>query len=367
MRVIFFGTYDERAHPRVRVLREGLTMRGCDVSVCNAPIAFDTAARVRLARQPWRAPAFGLRVLAAWLLLLWRSRAIRQPDVVVVGYLGSFDVHLARLRFPHAQVVLDQMVSLSETVRDRALDASGGLARALGRIDDAAARRADLVVLDTEEQAAALDPSHRAVVVPVGAARVWLDTTPVDDPAPDAAVRVVFFGLYTPLQGAPTIGQALALLPRGTDLTVTMIGTGQDRDATERAAASATVDITWSDWVDSEMLPDLVASHHVCLGIFGTNEKSARVVPNKVFQGAAAGAAIVTGDTSAQRRALDGAATFVPTGRPDLLAAALVDLAADRTTLAAARRRAREWAEVRVDPGHVVTPLLSELGSPASG
>ena len=46
-------------------------------------------------------------------------------------------------------------------------------------------------------------------------------------------------------------------------------------------------------------LPALVAGHDVCLGIFGTGDKALRVVPNKVFQGAAAGCAIVTSTRAA--------------------------------------------------------------------
>ena len=70
-------------------------------------------------------------------------------------------------------------------------------------------------------------------------------------------------------------------------------------------------------------LPALVAGHDVCLGIFGTGDKALRVVPNKVFQGAAAGCAIVTSDTAPQRRALGDAAVLVPPGDPEALAAAL--------------------------------------------
>ena len=82
-----------------------------------------------------------------------------------------------------------------------------------------------------------------------------------------------------------------------------MIGTGQDL-AQARSAAAANHAVSWRDWVPAAELPAIVAGHDVCLGIFGTGEKALRVVPNKVFQGAAAGCAIVTSDTAPQRRAL---------------------------------------------------------------
>jgi glycosyltransferase involved in cell wall biosynthesis len=106
----------------------------------------------------------------------------------------------------------------------------------------------------------------------------------------------------------------------------------------------------------------------VCLGIFGTTAKARNVVPTKVFQGAAAGCAIVTSDTAPQRGALADAAVYVPAGSADALAAALASLADDpdllhRLRSAAARRAASEFTAAGV-----VNPLrawLSDAAVPA--
>src|SRR5262249_38715726 len=132
-------------------------------------------------------------------------------------------------------------------------------------------------------------------------------------------------------------------------------------DAETRAAAAANQAVRWLDWVPSAELPALVAGHHVCLGIFGTGDKALRVVPNKVFQGAAAGCAIVTSDTPPQRRTLGDAAVLAPPGNPAALAAALLGLAGDRSELARMRRLARQLAGRRFTPGQVVVPLMERL------
>jgi len=45
----------------------------------------------------------------------------------------------------------------------------------------------------------------------------------------DGRISVVFFGLFTPLQGAPVIARALAECERrGVGLDVTLVGDGQD-------------------------------------------------------------------------------------------------------------------------------------------
>lgn len=102
---------------------------------------------------------------------------------------------------------------------------------------------------------------------------------------------------------------------------------------------------------------------HVCLGIFSTGPKALCVVPNKVFQGAAAGCAVVTADTPPQRRALGDSAVLVPPGDPELLAEALLRLASHPDELAELRGRARRLADARFAPGQVVTPLLRSLGA----
>jgi SAM-dependent methyltransferase/glycosyltransferase involved in cell wall biosynthesis len=366
MRVILFGTYDTAMHPRIATLGAGLRDSGIEVAECNAPLGLDTAGRVAMLAQPWRAPALLIRLARRWATLARSARGMPLPDAVLVGYLGHFDVHLARLLFRRVPIVLDHLVGASDTGRDRRLD--GGPRQALLRLIDAAAlRAADVVLVDTEEHRAALPGRHRrrAVVVPVGAPAAWFaagaaaagDGPSGMDPGP---LRVVFYGLYTPLQGAPVIGAALSLLA-GTPIEVTMIGNGQDA-AGARAAAAANSGVRWLDWVPAADLPALVASHHVCLGIFGTGGKARRVVPNKVFQGAAAGCAIVTSDTAPQRRTLGEAAVLVPPGDPGELAGALRQLAGDPATLGRLRGAARELAARRFAPAQVVAPLLRTLG-----
>src|ERR1700689_4876332 len=357
MRVLLFGTYDIRLHPRIKTIAEGLRDLGADVAECNAPLGLDPAPRVSLLSQPWRLPVLAARLGSQWAELALKSRRLPwRPDVVVVGYLGHFDVHLARLLFPRTTIVLDHMVSASGTGQDRGLD--GGPRKVLLRaIDSAALRAADVVAVDTAEHLQTLPERHagRAVVVPVGAPSAWF--RPVSGDA--GALRVVFYGLYTPLQGAPVIGEALALLA-GKEIEVTMIGTGQDY-AAPRAAAEGNDRVVWLDWIAAEELPALVAGHDVCLGIFGTGDKAFRVVPNKVFQGAAAGCAIVTSDTAPQRRAFGDAAVLVPPGDAKALAEALAGFAADRAALARLRGHARGLARGQFAPERIVGPLAGRL------
>jgi glycosyltransferase involved in cell wall biosynthesis len=357
-RVLFFGTYDARRYPRIRVLQEGFKALGDEVVECNVPLGLDTDMRVRILRRPWLAPLLAFRIALAWARL-WRcSRHAGVVDLVVVGYMGHFDVHLARRLWPQVPVVLDHLISAGDTARDRRVS-SGLVLRLLERIDRAALRAADVPCVDTPEHLALVagDAHDRALVVAVGAADEWFHEPEPRDGGP---LRVVFFGSFTPLQGTDTIGEAMGRLAGRGDLAFTMVGRGQDYE-TARAAAAANDAVAWVDWVEPEELPAFVAAHDVCLGIFGTGAKGLRVVPNKVFQGAAAGTAIVTSDTVPQREALGGAAVLVPPGDAAALADALASLAADRARVEELRLAAFRRACAAFTPASVVAPLHARV------
>lgn len=359
-RVLFFGTYDAKRYPRVLVLQEGFAALGDEVVECNVPLGIDTAARVRMVRHPWLAVLLVARLAVAWTRLAWRARRLPVIDLVVVGYLGHFDVHLARLLFPDVPIALDHLVSGSDTARDRGV--GGDLVRALlARIDRAALRAADFPCVDTQDHLALVGEAlPRTLVVPVGAPEEWFHEP---GGAAGGGLSVVFFGSFTPLQGAPVIGEAIALLAaEAPEISLTMVGRGQDYEAT-RAAAGAAPNVRWVDWIDPDRLPGEIAGFDVCLGIFGTGEKAFRVVPNKVFQGAAAGAAIVTSDTPPQRAALEDAAVFVPAGDPRALADALLALDRDRDRLQRLRAAAYARASERFRPSTVVAPLHALVAS----
>jgi glycosyltransferase involved in cell wall biosynthesis len=314
-------------------------------------------------RRPWTVPLLALKLAACWVRLIVRARRFRGVDLVVVGYMGHFDVHLARLLWPRTPVALDHLVSAGDTALDRG-SASGWLVRLLDRLDRAAVNAAHFPCVDTSEhrERVWLPARSRSVVVPVGAPTAWFYP-----PARHAGdrVRVVFFGSFTPLQGAPVIGEALRLLADDERFAFTVVGRGQDYDATRTSAAGA-INVEWIDWVEPEQLPYLVACHDVCLGIFGTGPKALRVVPNKVFQGAAAGTAIVTSDTPPQRQELGDAAVFVAVGDPAALAAELRKLADDRDRLSELRRAAFGRANERFHPAAVIEALNARLPAPVA-
>jgi hypothetical protein len=227
VRIVGFGTYDRQKHPRVGILLDGLRQLGEEVTELNAPLGLSTAERVAMLNQPWLTYRLLLRMLRRWsALTVKRATACPTPDVVLVGYLGHFDVVLARLLFPRTVIALDLLIFASDTAKDRGVR-MGLKLTLLKALDRLAIGCATLVIVDTEEQADLLPTFQRrkAVVAPVGSPDEWFaEPTEIET----SRLRVLFFGLFTPLQGAPVIGEAIALLPPDTGIEVTMVGSGQD-------------------------------------------------------------------------------------------------------------------------------------------
>src|SRR5947208_2073337 len=76
---------------------------------------------------------------------------------------------------------------------------------------------------DTEEHLA-FAGRRGGVVVPVGAPDAWFARPRQTSSDP---LKVIFFGSFTPLQGAPVIGDAIARL-RKSGVEFTIVGGGQD-------------------------------------------------------------------------------------------------------------------------------------------
>ncbi|MYS83475.1 glycosyltransferase family 4 protein [Embleya scabrispora] len=400
MRVMAFGTYDTTVHPRVGILIEGLRRHGIEVVTCNVPLGhMDAGPMVPPPSAHPGIPRQRIRHARCIAELVAKARRVPRPDVVIVGYQGRLDIQIARRLFPGIPLVLDHLESVDD-VADRLGQAAQAELRKVDRIEQAAIAAARLVLVDTEEHRRVLTPGQRdrAVVVPIGAAPVWFDagrasadpdpaTGGADapgsgaDPAhaappgdtgaglpadfapdfrPGEDLRVISFGLYSPVQGAPVIGAALSRLD-GYPIAVTMIGRGLQAQRTRDLVGPEAPRVTWRTWVPEAELPRLVAAHDVCLGVFGTGAKALRLVPNKVFQGAAAGCAVLTSDTAPQRRLFGPAGLFVPAGDSDALADALRRLAQHPAEVDRLRAAAVTLARERFVPEAVVAPLVERL------
>lgn len=330
MRVLYFGTY-ERDYPRNTEVIAALRRAGVTVTERHAPVWEDRRHKLSLGL------ADAARLAGAQVRLVTGSAG--DSDVLIVGYPGHADVLAARRVARGRPVVLNPLVSLEDTwVRDRELSTNGLVPRALRVVDRTAFRRSDLVVADTDAHAhyfaEAFDlPAERLAVCFVGAD----DRLFTPGERPTGEFSVLFVGKLIPLHGLETILEAAALTP---EIRFDVVGSGQ----LDEALARRPENVNHVPWADYEKLPDLYRAAGCALGIFGTSDKAARVIPNKAFQALATETPLITADTPAARELLEDGrdALLVPAGDAESLATAVEQLAADQSlrTKLAARGRA---------------------------
>lgn len=377
MRVVAWGTYD-LGKPRVRILLRGLRERGVEVIECHREVWAGVTDKTVVSGVGRR-----LRLAVGWLaaypgLVVSYLRAPRH-DAVFVGYMGHLDVLVlwpwARLR--GVPVVWDAFLSLYSTVVEdrRLMSPRHPLARLLWAWEWLACRAADRVVLDTHAHAKLFRrlyhlPPARLAWALVGAEpeRFMPDgspggarTVPEPPPPPEGCRRVLFYGHLIPLHGVGTILDA-ARLTEHEPIEWTIIGDGQERPLLERCDLPR---VRWIQGVPYEELRAWLASAHLGLGIFGTSDKAARVIPNKAFQVLAAERPLVTRDSPAIRELLedgekpgDLGVTLVPADDPQALAGAVRKvLAADDRGWLPRRRRLVERIVPRVVAGRLEKTL----------
>jgi glycosyltransferase involved in cell wall biosynthesis len=368
MRAVFFGTYD-RPHSANRLLRAALVDAGFALGEVHEPLWEATREKGRGYFGPLSLARLGTRYagVAARLARRWRAEgADAEPPLVITGFGGQLDVLLAaRVCRPRRALVFAPLVSLTETlVEDRAVFPAGSVrARLTAALDRATWRAADLVLVDTT--------AHARYLAELGAsadrlAVSYLGAEPEFWAVPSVPVepgRVLFVGRCVPLHGLGTIVEAAARLRGRARLVV--IGRGPERLAAEAKARDLGATIEWREEVPLAALPEELARAAVVLGVFGAGRKAAMVVPNKVYQAAAAGRPLVTRDGAALREVLapNEHCLACPPGDPDALASAIGRLLDDPAAAARMGSAARAHLARELDPARIGAALAQTLAS----
>lgn len=335
--IVYLGTY-ERDYPRNALVIAALRRAGFSVREIHIPVWERTRDKTGGFLALGSLARLAVRLGSAYIRLAARlARVASQNDAVVIGYPGQFDMLLLAplARLARRPVIFNPLVTLTDTlVEDRAIIPEGSLlARGVAVLDWVALRLASLILVDTPENGAYLTARFGVASARIAHLDVGADDRlfrPPDAPEPPTeGLRVLFYGKFTPLHGIETIIQAASALRDEPDITFEIIGGGQTAAAMHDLARRLHVTtIDWVPWVPFERLPERISAADVVLGVFGGGAKPGRVVPNKVFQAMAMGAAIVTRDSPAIRRVLrDGeSALLVPPDDAEALAAAITRL-----------------------------------------
>jgi len=369
VRLLLAGTY-ERSYPRIQVLRAGLAERGQTLIECHVPVWERTQHKAGSFLRSFALVGSLVRAAAAWVEILARERRIGEVDAVMAGYPAQLDAPLARAiaRRRGVPLIVDMMISFSDTLGGDRGRAGARTTRLLSWLDGQLVRRADVIVADTVANAEWIQQAFprargRVIVVSVGAEPERFPPSP----QPDPPARALFVGKLAPLHGLGVVLEA-ARFPGVPPIRI--IGDGQLRAWLDgELARNCPPGLEYIPWVPYDRLGDELAAAHICLGIFGGSAKASRVIPNKVWQAMAVGRPIITADTPGAREVLrDGDdAVLVPVGDAGALAAALARLSNDPELRARLGARARQRYETCGAPERVADQFIAGVGSRLPG
>ncbi len=311
MRVCMFGTY-EAGYDRNQVLMRGMREAGIEVVECHVPLWESMRYKTSAFKGPAQYLVIAAKLALAYAKLCFRYFLVPPHDIVFVGYLGHFDVFPARLLswLRRKPLVFDAFVSLYDTsVEDREVFRRGSLsAKLLRLIDRWSCKLPNLVLLDTNQhidyfcEEFDLDRSKFQRVL-VGADPAYAAKERVA-PREDRFV-VLHYSKFAPLHGMPYILDAANQLRDDPEIVFKIVGGGQTFAASKAYAERLGLEnLELVPWLEPEQLRQAMREAQVCLGIFGDTPKARRVVPNKVYQCLAAGAAVVTGRSPASEELL---------------------------------------------------------------
>jgi glycosyltransferase involved in cell wall biosynthesis len=237
---------------------------------------------------------------------------------------------------------MDAFISLYDTaVNDRGmLNAKSWWARLLYSLERRAFDTADVVLVDTDENAAfyaelfKLDPS-RFVALPLAIPHLERIAISVQEEPEDFIC--LFMGSMVPLQGVETILGAIKLLAGERGLNFVIIGDGQQgyliQEFLQEQGASSLV--WYRGFLPTEQIMNEINRANLCLGIFGTSEKADRVFPYKLYYYSAMGKPFITRDSACLRRVAGEAGNDLLCGNDaQTLASRIKLLYRNRTALA---------------------------------
>jgi len=215
-------------------------------------------------------------------------RWCKWADLIVVGFYGQLIMPFVWLS-SRKSILYDVYISTFDVmVHDRSKAREGSLRALLYWFSDTLSMRmADRIILETQDHI--YDYARKFRLSSRKFERIFL---PVDDnlifpreiKPQNGRFLVHFHGEYAPFHGVKFIIQAADKL-RNEGVDFQIIGTGitceQDR---QLAKDLSLTNIRFIDRVGYAELADYMSRAHACLGIFGDNPRTLRVLTNKVIE-----------------------------------------------------------------------------------
>ncbi len=369
--IIIFGSLNKsQEYSRSFILCKAFEDLGCRLTYCTVSSGFTRSGMSpmhKIIRTFLNAP---LR----WVRLIFKYLLLPDYDLIYVPYPSHSDAWIACIlaKIKQSPLAVDAFFGLYDTiVRDRKIFAPTSLpAKLIWHYENQLLKAADCVLMDTQEHVIMIEndykiPEYRLKAIPVGIDEfLW---SPSDIPS-DEPFKVIFWSTFIPLHGSEVVAHAAKLLEtQCPEIRFLVIGKGQEGKKFKQTIENLKPkNLQWIEaFIPLQQIQKYVQQSHCCLGIFGTQEKTQRVIPYKAYQTLASCRPLITARTRASDALFDNGinAILVNPGDPFDLSMAIQHLATDRALTMSIGKNGRHLYETRLSNSFIRAQLGKVLES----
>jgi len=302
MIITFFGMYTKN-YARTSTLREGLARFGITIREIHEEVPNE---RMELPEDFTVGKTLHrmFRKIASFIRLVFRSFQIRGSKAIIVLHPGHLELPLAYIlaKMFRIPLLFDSSISPYDTMFvGRAIAKRTSLkAKLVKFVESMLLKLPDRIFVDTDGMGEFLSQElgvskSKLFTVPLGANDAIY--RPLYKKKRSKQVSVLFFGLYNPMHGAPTILQAAKLLSNQKHIRFTMLGDGYlKEDFIKYVKDNRLNNVRFVGFMPEEQLVKQIQAADILLGVFSKSSLFERVIPNKVFAALACKKALITAD-----------------------------------------------------------------------
>ncbi len=341
IKICFFGTYDKK-YSSNKIVLDGLRRNRISVLEINNNIRItplNASGHLSLISLVKRV----LVKLSLLTLIVKKFKLLRSCDAIYVGYPGHIDLLIAYVvaKIMRKKLIFYPLIILYITFTEdiNLLSKKSMYAWMLKQYEKFIYKLPDVIFSDIPYQKDIFVKqfgvkSTKIQEIPIGADDSIYKFSGIK--GKKTKLRVVYYGLYSPLHGVEHIIKAANLLKENTDIEFLMVGNGQTFEKNYSLAKKLQLKNVqfYKDATESNAI-ELLNKGDLFLGHAQNSPTVYRTLPNKVYQGLSLGKVVITADSPASRgvfRHLEEAYLFKP-ANPKSLANGILKLSNDSKLL----------------------------------
>lgn len=305
MKICFFGTYDKK-YSSNKIILDGFKRNNIKVYEVNNDVRITA---LNNQKHLSILPLINRLLIKLSLIpkILKNLKKIKECDAIYIGYPGHIDILFA---YPLAKILGKKLIFypliilwITFTEDINLFTKNSIYAKVLKVYEKFIYKLPDIIYADIPLQKKIFVEelgvkSEKIEEIPIGADDLIYKYSGIEKNIKD--LKVVYYGLYSPLHGVEYILKAAKILKKYKDIKFLMVGNGQTFEKNYKFAKKENLkNVIFYTEATEENASLLLNSGHLFFGHASKSPTVYRTLPNKVYQGLALGKVVITVKTPA--------------------------------------------------------------------